>query len=120
MADGLGDIDWFHAGEGKHLPAVAILFPVERRTPITLPDAVPSSRQPEFGPLLATVIDEGEKFAPAARPRGNRKRLEPAPVPRSLIVEAEAHPAMADLDEAAFDLPPASADVSAFRSGIAR
>src|SRR5262245_18508810 len=74
MADRLVGIDILHAFQGEDLAIPAGLFPVQGPGPAALAYAIPTRRQPELGPPVAAILDEGEILRARDRPRGNGKR----------------------------------------------
>ena len=85
-------------------PAVAVAHPVERRRPPSGLHPVPAHRQPELGPRIAAIVDEGEELAVGHGPRCDLERLRVGAVTRRLVVEAEGavlRRVVAELDQAA-------------------
>ena len=101
MADRRVEVQAPRAVQRELGPGAAALLPVERRRPAVLLHRGPAVRQPQVRTAVAAVLDEAEVLAGGHRLSCEEERLEVHAMSRPLVVEREAVPGEADLDQAA-------------------
>src|SRR5205823_2663935 len=106
VGDRLVGRDLEETGQGRGHPAIADPFPVERGRPSPGLPGGPAVGQPELGPVIAAILEEGEEFRVRGGPARLLEPFEILRVPRSLVVEGEARPFMADLVDPAGEFRP--------------
>ncbi|CAM8770751.1 hypothetical protein NCM_01976 [Burkholderia pseudomallei] len=94
--------------------------PVERRLPAFALNDRPAVGQPELRARVAAVVDECRVFAVGHEPLRDLVRMQHRPVARPFVVEREAAPVVADLDDADRPRQPAHRAVRTPRVGRGR
>ena len=96
VADRLVRVERPQAGRVKAVQPPSRVLPVERRLPAAGLHRVPAVGQPQLGPPVAAVGDEGQVLAVGHRPRGELEGVAADAVARAFVVEGEAVAVVAD------------------------
>jgi hypothetical protein len=94
------------AVQREHPPAAIGVRPVERRRPSLVLHNRPSVGQPELGPAISAVLDEGKIFATGDKAGCQTVGLQEDQVARPLVVECEVVLRMTDGNDASGETNP--------------
>src|SRR5579875_2138525 len=94
------------AAEGEDAPAGAgggVATPVERRLPALALGGVPAFGEPEFGAVVAVLVEKGEELGAGGEPGGDAEGRDVDGVAGGLVVEGEAFDGFGVGGDADFD-----------------
>src|SRR5690242_13402603 len=81
--------DGTHAGQSHHPPISLTLLPIKWRIPATLIHRSPAQGKPQLGPLISSILDEGQKLLVSDLLGGQRKRSQEDLMARPFVIETD-------------------------------